>query len=78
MWDDARTAAVADAIIGKNSLEGDGKDCLGSRTGLPVASYFAGTKVRWLIDNVPELKRDLTDSSERPHVRFGTINTRLL
>ena len=32
--DDARNAVVADAIIGKNSSEGDGKDCLGSRTGL--------------------------------------------
>ena len=34
VWDDARTTVVVDAIIGKNSLEGDGKDCLRSRTGL--------------------------------------------
>ena len=30
------------------------------------------------MDNVPEFQRDLTDYSERSHVRFGTIDTWLL
>ena len=45
VWVDARAAVVADAITGENSSEGDGKDCLRSRTGLPVASYVSGKKV---------------------------------
>ena len=34
VWDDTRTAVLADAIIGKNFSEADGKDCLRSRKGL--------------------------------------------
>lgn len=85
VWDDTRTAAVADTIMAENSSSekqeaaGQGaKDCLRSKTGLPVASYFAGTKVRWLIDNIPKLQQDLTSPTERPHVRFGTIDTWLV
>mmetsp|Transcript_10861 Transcript_10861/g.19668 ORF Transcript_10861/g.19668 Transcript_10861/m.19668 type:complete len:619 (-) Transcript_10861:138-1994(-) len=85
VWDDTRTAAVADAIMCENSSSSSGtgssskpQDALRSKTGLPIASYFAGTKVRWLIDNIPQLQQDLTSPSERPHVRFGTIDTWLL
>lgn len=81
VWDDTRTAAVADTIMAENSSsEKDQKaiDVLRSKTGLPIASYFAGTKVRWLIDNVTKLQQDLTSPTERHHVRFGTIDTWLL
>ena len=83
VWDDTRTATVAETIMFENSPTGDAwpdrrqdaKDALRSKTGLPIASYFSGTKVRWLIDNIPQLQRDLTSETERPHVRFGTIDT---
>ena len=81
VWDDTRTAATAEAIIRENSTEGlevEGIDLLRAKTGLPIASYFAGTKVRWLIDNVPELRRDLNSDAERKHVRFGTVDVWLL
>ena len=83
VWDDTRTAAVADTIIRENAFSVDQsvqhpKDALRSKTGLPIASYFAGTKVRWLIDQIPQLQHDLKSLTERTHVRFGTIDTWLL
>jgi len=72
VWDDLRTTAIADQIA-----DGD-KDRLREKTGLPLASYFAGTKVRWLIDNVPALREDLLDEKLSSQVRFGTIDTWLV
>jgi len=67
VWDDTRTVAIAAGIA-----DGD-DDRLRGKTGLPLASYFAGTKVRWLLDNVPALREDLASRPET--VRFGTIDT---
>mmetsp|Transcript_14963 Transcript_14963/g.23161 ORF Transcript_14963/g.23161 Transcript_14963/m.23161 type:complete len:603 (-) Transcript_14963:111-1919(-) len=79
VWDDTRTAATADTIMKENKQSDvDPQDVLRSKTGLPVASYFAATKVRWLIDNIPELQRDLNSAEEREHVRFGTMDTWIL
>lgn len=82
VWDDTRTAAVADTIMAENKKVEEGEsqanDALRSKTGLPIASYFAGTKVRWLIDNIPKLQQDITCPSERSNVRFGTIDTWLV
>jgi glycerol kinase len=85
VWDDTRTATVADTIISENSSTSSSDDkkkndnnkyILSSKTGLPIASYFAGTKVRWFIDNIPQLQLDLQScSDERNHVRFGTVDT---
>jgi glycerol kinase len=47
-------------------------------TGLPLASYFAGTKVKWLLDNVDSLQADLGDPEKRKQVRFGTVDTWLV
>eukprot|EP00540_Astrosyne_radiata_P006855 CAMPEP_0116853052 /NCGR_PEP_ID=MMETSP0418-20121206/17671_1 /TAXON_ID=1158023 /ORGANISM="Astrosyne radiata, Strain 13vi08-1A" /LENGTH=777 /DNA_ID=CAMNT_0004485357 /DNA_START=1 /DNA_END=2334 /DNA_ORIENTATION=+ len=73
VWDDVRTTGIA-----RELAHHDGVNRLRSRTGLPLASYFAGTKVKWLIDNVPELARDLQDEQKRANVRFGTVDTWLL
>ena len=67
VWDDTRTVEVATSIA-----NGD-DDRLREKTGLPLASYFAGTKVRWLLDNVESLRYDL--STNPAVVRFGTIDT---
>jgi len=79
VWDDTRTAATADTIMKENKQSDVApQDVLRSKTGLPIASYFAATKVRWLIDNIPELQRDLNSPDEREHVRFGTMDTWIL
>jgi glycerol kinase len=72
VWDDLRTTDIASSIANGN------QDRLREKTGLPLASYFAGTKVRWLIDNVPELRDDLLDETKRSQVRFGTVDTWLV
>ena len=73
VWDDVRTSSIARSLA-----RGYGIDRFRKQTGLPLASYFAGTKVKWLIDNVPELEKDLKDETKRQHVRFGTIDTWLV
>jgi len=71
VWDDTRTVGIASQIAGSK-----GDDRLRSKTGLPLASYFAGTKVRWLLDNVDALRFDL---AKKPDVvRFGTVDTWIL
>jgi glycerol kinase len=72
VWDDLRTTEIA------NDIANGDADCLREKTGLPLASYFAGTKVRWLLDNVPALKADLMDETKKDQVRFGTIDTWLV
>lgn len=70
VWDDTRTDQIAAHIGGGNP------NLLRSKTGLPLASYFAGTKVKWLLDNVAELTEDI---KKRPkEVMFGTIDSWLL
>jgi glycerol kinase len=65
VWDDLRTSSIAQEVSNQEEIR--------KRTGLPVASYFAGTKVKWLMDNVPQLQKDLQD---KPHeVCFGTVDT---
>jgi len=71
VWDDARTAHMAMEIS-----KGGDKDCLRDATGLPLSSYFAGTKVRWLLDNVEQLRDDLQNDPEQ--VCFGTVDTWLV
>jgi glycerol kinase len=70
VWDDTRTTHIANEIASGN------QDRLRSQTGLPLASYFAGTKVKWLLDNVQELQNDLKTKPDE--IRFGTIDTWVL
>jgi len=72
VWDDTRTTHIAAQIA-----NGDA-DRLRAKTGLPCASYFAGTKVKWLLDNVEALQQDLHSAETRDQVCFGTIDTWLM
>jgi glycerol kinase len=78
VWDDARTAEIAETIRTSSaaSTNGSSSRTLTAVTGLPVSSYFAGTKVKWLLDHVEPLR---TDVRERPEeVCFGTVDAWLL
>ncbi|MBV9750882.1 MAG: glycerol kinase GlpK [Hyphomicrobiales bacterium] len=48
VWQDTRTDSLV-AYFGKNG----GKDRLRAKTGLPLATYFSGLKLAWLLENVP-------------------------
>src|SRR4029453_1336350 len=62
-WQDMRTAALV------RELGGDvGQDRFRERCGLPLATYFSGPKIRWLLDTVPGLR----ERAEAGGVLFGT------
>jgi glycerol kinase len=69
VWQDTRT----DRII--RELAGDaGPDRFRETSGLPLATYFAGPKIRWLLDEHPELRA----RAEAGEVVFGTVDTWLI
>ncbi len=66
VWQDTRTAS----IIGELAKDG-GQNRLRSTTGLPLATYFSGPKIRWVLDNVPGVRA----KAERGEVLFGNMDT---
>jgi glycerol kinase len=69
VWQDRRTAASCEELKA-NGFE----DLVRSKTGLVIDPYFSGTKVKWLLDHVPGLRR----RAERGEIAFGTIDTWLV
>lgn len=65
VWQDTRTADLCEELAA-----GEGPDRFRARTGLPLATYFAGPKARWLLDHL-----DLHDRAGRGELAFGTIDT---
>ena len=66
VWQDTRTDVLCKEL-GRNV----GQDRFRRQTGLPLASYFAGPKVRWLLDNVEGLR----ERAERGDILFGTMDS---
>ncbi|MGC9393583.1 MAG: glycerol kinase GlpK [Anaerolineae bacterium] len=66
VWQDTRTKGICDAL----ALE-DGQDRFRAVTGLPLATYFAGPKVKWMLDNVPAVRA----AADKGDALFGTIDT---
>lgn len=69
VWQDTRT----DKIVNRLSQEG-GADRLRPKTGLPLSTYFSGTKLIWLLENVDGLRA----AAEKRDALFGTIDTWLV
>ncbi len=66
VWQDTRT----DRLVAEYSADG-GKQRFAARTGLPLASYFSGLKLQWLLDTVPDARA----MAEAGDALFGTIDT---
>jgi glycerol kinase len=66
VWQDTRTDALCKEL-GRNV----GQDRFRRETGLPLASYFAGPKARWLLDNVEGLR----ERAEAGDILFGTMDS---
>jgi glycerol kinase len=66
VWQDTRVDQMANRLA-----EEGGKDRLRAKTGLPLASYFSGLKLAWLLENVPGLRR----KAEAGEVLFGTMDS---
>ncbi|MFN7035188.1 MAG: glycerol kinase GlpK [Bellilinea sp.] len=66
VWQDTRTDKIC------NELAADGgQDRLRPKTGLPLATYFSGPKIKWILDNVPGVR----EKAEKGEVLFGNIDT---
>jgi len=68
-WQDTRT----DALIEQLAADG-GHDRFHDRCGLPLATYFAGPRIRWLLDATPGMRA----RAERGEVLFGTMESWLI
>lgn len=69
VWQDTRT----DKICSQLAQDG-GQDRLRSKTGLPLATYFSGPKVKWVLDNFPEIRK----RAEQGEILFGNVDTWLI
>ncbi len=69
VWQDTRV----DPMVAELARHG-GQDRFRAQTGLPLASYFSGLKLRWLLDNVPDARA----KAEAGEALFGTIDSWLL
>jgi glycerol kinase len=83
VWDRATGRPVHHAIVWQDTRTGPllrrieseyGEQRFRERTGLPLATYFAGPKLRWLLDNVDGLR----DRAQRGEVLFGTMDSWLI
>ena len=69
VWQDRRTAGICD------QMRTDGlESVVQSKTGLVIDAYFSGTKVRWILENVPGAQ----EKAERGELAFGTIDSWLI
>jgi len=66
VWQDTRT----DLICNELAKDG-GQDRLRAKTGLPLATYFSGPKIKWILDNVPGAR----EKAENGELLFGNIDT---
>lgn len=66
VWQCRRTAEYCDSL-----KEAGLADIFRSRTGLVLDAYFSGTKLRWLLDNVPDARR----RAAAGELLFGTVDT---
>jgi glycerol kinase len=67
VWQDTRT----DEIVRELSSGDGGQDRFRAKTGLPLATYFSGPKVRWILDNVDGARQ----RAEAGDLVFGNIDT---
>jgi glycerol kinase len=66
VWQDTRTDKIC------NDLAADGgQDRFRPKTGLPLATYFSGPKVKWILDNVEGTR----ERAEKGELLFGNIDT---
>ena len=69
VWQDRRTAAMCDALKSAGREE-----IIAAKTGLVLDAYFSGTKIRWLLDNVPGVRERASNGS----LAFGTVDAWLV
>ncbi len=69
VWQCRRTAEYCDSLKDKGLV-----DTVRAKTGLVIDAYFSGTKLRWLLENVPGAR----ERAEKGELLFGTVETWLI
>ncbi len=69
VWQCRRSAPLCDSL-----KRGGWEPMVRERTGLVIDAYFSGTKIQWLLENVPGLRA----RAERGEVCFGTVDSWLV
>lgn len=69
VWQDRRTAEYCDKLKAEGLV-----DKIREKTGLIIDPYFSGTKIKWILDNVPGARK----RAEMGKLRFGNVNTWLI
>ena len=69
VWQDRRTSAYCDSLKARGLT-----DKIREKTGLIIDAYFSGTKIRWILENVPGARQ----RAERGELRFGTVDSWLV
>jgi glycerol kinase len=69
VWQDKRTASICEELKSKGLT-----DYVRQNTGLVIDSYFSGTKIKWILDNVAGARK----KAEQGELAFGTVDTWLI
>ena len=69
VWQDRRTSEYCDSLKEQGLTE-----IIREKTGLIADAYFSGTKIRWILENVPGARA----RAERGELRFGTVDSWLV
>lgn len=69
VWQCRRTAPYCDFLTAQGLV-----DAIRNKTGLVIDPYFSGTKIRWILENVPGAR----EQAERGELLFGTVETWLI
>ncbi|GEL95329.1 glycerol kinase GlpK [Cellulomonas composti] len=70
VWQDTRTQKIAEDL----GALGGGADRYKAKVGLPLATYFSGPKIRWILDNVDGAR----EAAERGDLAFGNTDSWVL
>ncbi len=81
VWQDTRTDVIINELARaersddqERSRSGSGQDRFKLKTGLPLATYFSGPKLKWILDNVDGARA----KAENGDLLFGTVDTWLI
>ena len=69
VWQDRRTAEYCDVLKGQGLV-----DQIRNKTGLIIDAYFSGTKIKWILDNVPGAR----ERAAQGKLRFGNVDSWLV
>ena len=69
VWQCRRTAPYCDQLVAEGLV-----DTIRQKTGLVIDPYFSGTKIRWILENVPGAR----EQAEQGDLIFGTVETWLI